>query len=393
MISIDILYNRSITKKNGVNAVIKSFINGSEIFLRHNIKIENVICLTELVSMNKVQENHKKPIMKNNSVFKNKLYKAIPFSDTLKILVNHIFPALKTNKKYRQINSQSELIIFHDILTAYYYFKRNKKDSKKAIVVFHSNSDPLSMFKEAYPRFFKYFPKYFSNVLKVIIKKSNRIVFVAKSSSDKFNKQNLTESTYVYNGIFYDSSIIPVSSHSTKKVLKFVFVGTICYRKGVDIIFDAIKKINENLKFEFHFVGEGELYEKYKKIARNNVVFHGSIDNVIQLLNEMDVFVLPSRNEGLPISIIEAMSVPLPIIHTNVGGVKELVGNEAIELSQLNSDELKDLFENVIKNNYDLKKIKNSMYERYINFFTHEKMIDKYSRLVVEIINEKDIIY
>ena len=393
MISIDILYNRSISKKNGVNAVIKSFINGAEIFLSHNINIENVLCLTELVSINESQENHKKPIKKNHSEFKNKLNKAIPFSDSLKIFVNHIIPALKTNKKYRRINSQSELIIFNDMLTAYYYFRGNKKDSKKSIVVFHSNSDPLSMFKEAYPRFFKYFPKYFSNVLKVIIEKANRIVFVAKSSSDKFNKLNLTESTYVYNGIFSDNSVIPASSHSTEKVLKFVFVGTICYRKGVDIIFDAIEKMNKNLKFEFHFVGEGELYEKYKKIGYNNVIFHGSIDNVIQILSKMDVFVLPSRNEGLPISIIEAMSVPLPIIHTDVGGVKELVGNEAIELSQLNSDELKAILENVINNRYDLKKIKSSMYERYINFFTHEKMIDKYSRLVNEIVNEKDIIY
>ena len=80
--------------------------------------------------------------------------------------------------------------------------------------------------------------------------------------------------------------------------------------------------------------GDGEI-EKVQQYIRDN-----KLDNVAEyigwisgeektkLLNEVDVFVLPSYNEGLPISILEAMSYNLPIISTKVGGIPEILKNE-----------------------------------------------------------------
>lgn len=50
-------------------------------------------------------------------------------------------------------------------------------------------------------------------------------------------------------------------------------------------------------------------------------------DKKIQIINEVDAFILPSYNEGLPISILEAMSYNLPIISTSVGGIPEILKN------------------------------------------------------------------
>ena len=49
-------------------------------------------------------------------------------------------------------------------------------------------------------------------------------------------------------------------------------------------------------------------------------------DKKVDLLNWADVFILPSHNEGLPISILEAMSYGLPVISSPVGGIPEVVG-------------------------------------------------------------------
>ena len=80
--------------------------------------------------------------------------------------------------------------------------------------------------------------------------------------------------------------------------------------------------------------GDGEI-EKVQQYIKDN-----KLDNVaeyigwvsgeekIKLLNEVDVFILPSYNEGLPISVLEAMSYNLPIISTTVGGIPEILKNE-----------------------------------------------------------------
>ena len=54
----------------------------------------------------------------------------------------------------------------------------------------------------------------------------------------------------------------------------------------------------------------------------------GVTDNTFLLLNQADVFVFPSKWEGLGLALIEAMSVGLPIIATNTGGIPNFVENE-----------------------------------------------------------------
>jgi glycosyltransferase involved in cell wall biosynthesis len=67
-----------------------------------------------------------------------------------------------------------------------------------------------------------------------------------------------------------------------------------------------------------------------EKNLSNFVSFEGWVsgDKKIALLNWGDIFVLPSYNEGLPISILEAMSYKMPIISTAVGGLPEVVDVE-----------------------------------------------------------------
>lgn len=77
-------------------------------------------------------------------------------------------------------------------------------------------------------------------------------------------------------------------------------------------------------------VGDGEKREEVEGMIdeyglRDSLLLLGRRDNVPAFLRAMDIFVLPSRREGAPISVLEAMSCGVPVVATDVGGVSEIV--------------------------------------------------------------------
>jgi len=90
-------------------------------------------------------------------------------------------------------------------------------------------------------------------------------------------------------------------------------------------LFDKIKEVVE--KPVLIFVGDGPDTKRLHDISRGDerIKILGARTDVPEILGSADVFVLPSHREGLPISIIEAMTLGLPVIATDVGGVSELI--------------------------------------------------------------------
>lgn len=116
----------------------------------------------------------------------------------------------------------------------------------------------------------------------------------------------------------------------------FLFLGKVCKEKG---LYDLIDVLNEHKtefegKIKLHIGGGGEI-EKLKKMIEENslqniVKYEGWVsgDKKISLLNNCDIYILPSYIEGLPISILEAMSYGHYIISTTVGGIPEIITNK-----------------------------------------------------------------
>lgn len=104
--------------------------------------------------------------------------------------------------------------------------------------------------------------------------------------------------------------------------------------KGHRVAIKSLKYINNhtNQKYELHFLGAGnkkiweKLAEKYK--LKEQVVFDGTLpsgDAVYNWLDNIDIYVIPSYTEGLPRTLIEAMSRACPCIGSKVGGIPELI--------------------------------------------------------------------
>jgi glycosyltransferase involved in cell wall biosynthesis len=129
---------------------------------------------------------------------------------------------------------------------------------------------------------------------------------------------------------------VKIKTNTNKDVITFLFFGLICDAKG---IFDLLEVISKNKeiyrgKIKLLIAGNGEVQHMkdliYKHRIEDIVEFLGWISNneKMRVLNNSDVYILPSYNEGLPISILESMSYGKAIIATNVGGVPEIVRNK-----------------------------------------------------------------
>lgn len=135
--------------------------------------------------------------------------------------------------------------------------------------------------------------------------------------------------------------VLQPTASSTESVhpCRFILLARMDTWKGIDDLLTACDLLNcENVRFELTLAGPpgsaGDANELAKKIRSLNlsscVRYVGSVqgDQKDKLLQGADVYVQPSHHEGMPLSILEAMSYRLPIVATSVGAIPEVIEHE-----------------------------------------------------------------
>ena len=118
-----------------------------------------------------------------------------------------------------------------------------------------------------------------------------------------------------------------------------VTVARCVRQKGLDVLVEALAQLPEPQRRRIHFAvfGDGPERRALKQLASErgvtaDITFYGWHDDASLLLPAFDLFVLPSRSEGQPFALIEAMAAGLPVIATSVSGIPELLaGGESGE--------------------------------------------------------------
>lgn len=166
-----------------------------------------------------------------------------------------------------------------------------------------------------------------------------------------YTSLNLSKDWFVYRPKIYKDSF--------EREIKIISVGMMTQSyKGFDTLIAAVSELKlRGRKVLVHIVGDGELREDYEEMVRslsmeNEIIFSGRVERGQELKNlfdHSDLFVLASRQEGLPRAMIEAMSRGLPCIGTNVGGIPELV-NEDFLVDSDSPSQLSKMIERVASN-------------------------------------------
>lgn len=173
----------------------------------------------------------------------------------------------------------------------------------------------------------------YSHIEKFLAHFTDRIICVSQFDYDLavskrvFNKN--CQGIVIYNGVEKHEQKTTILNHNEEVII--TMTARFDTQKNQLLLIKALSKLN-GLKYRVRLIGDGPYKEKCESEVQqlslqNYVEFCGFRSDVDQLLKDSDIFTLITNYEGLPISIIEAMSFSLPIIASDVGGVKEEVVN------------------------------------------------------------------
>ena len=205
---------------------------------------------------------------------------------------------------YKLAKLFNKKVIYHIHGAEYqFFYEKSNQKIKKQIQNFINNTDCLICLSESWKMFFE----------------------------QEFTPRRIE----IIPNIIENPNVIPQKKVFASNTLKFLFLGYIDKRKGVWLLLDTLRKHKTEVegKAVFYIGGNGEINRLQNLIKEyhlgNMVKYIGWVsgEEKQRQLNEADIYLLPSFNEGLPISILEAMSYSLPILSTTVGGIPEIIDN------------------------------------------------------------------
>lgn len=290
-------------------------------------------------------------------------------------------------------NEKTDILHFQDLFTCYYYLKHRRDHNISVYLTLHTNGSLWSMLEEYYPLFSSWLFGFMKRRIEhVVFSRIDKVNFVADFPRQNFCLLYPTVSphitSFVYNGI-------PDVKDKKKQLLstnaiRLVCVGTLCNRKNQIGILHSLSRlmVEQQKHFSVTFVGDGparDVLEEFASTLSAGIHFPGSSNKVNDYLIESDAFVLFSKDEGLPISIIEAMRCGLPIISTRIAGIPEMIiDGRSGYLIDVNEQQLSDLFKMILLDKPDFAKMGEESRRIYNEKFSQEAMISSYARLWCE---------
>ena len=262
-----------------------------------------------------------------------------------------------------------------------YYVRKAKKWGKKVILHIHGAQ---------YMEFYDECNEKKKQQVISILKSADMVIALSQDWKEKFDSLfGLTNCVVLENGINTEKLKSAITSMDIYQK-SFVTLGRLGKRKGtydlVDAVGLAIKKVPD---IKVYLAGDGDIEQIKQIVAQRNliknveVVGWADFDKKLDLLKHVSTVVLPSYNEGLPMSVLEGMACGKAIISTTVGAIPEVIEEEngilitagdvdaladALVVCSIDTELVKTMsYNNIIKieNNYSM----NCMHNKLANYY------------------------
>ena len=180
-------------------------------------------------------------------------------------------------------------------------------------------------------------------------------------------------------------------NYSVHMPLRLVMIARFSPQKDQETLINAVTKLPKD-SYKLTFVGDGETLQTNKELVskyglNHNIKFAGFKDDISDELINNDVYILSTHYEGLPISIIEAMSYGLPILATNVGGNSEMLENNINGFLFTSKDELAEKLNYLINNPETVKKMGQESYRIFSDEYSLSQCLTKINNSYLELLD------
>ncbi len=175
-----------------------------------------------------------------------------------------------------------------------------------------------------------------------------------------------------------------------------LFTGRLVHQKGIDILLNALAEI-KNKEFKLIIVGDGPEKQNLEEQTRTlkidkRIQFTGWVNRskLNDYYNEASIFVFPSRQEGMPNSILEAMSCGLPVIATKIAGSEELIteGKGGYLTTSEDLNELIIALESLLEDKYAREEMGRFNRQLILKKYTWLDIASKYEELIKDVIGK-----
>lgn len=305
-------------------------------------------------------------------------------------MLDYVFKSLLKCNSLCKKNDYDICQVFFGIPSGLIGYYLNKKYNVPYVIRFGGGDIP------GFQDRFSFIYKIIGPVLKIIWKNAKCLVAnseglkrFALNFCDKYNIE------VINNGVDIDYFYPTEDKNYNKNTYNLLFVSRIIERKGLQFLIPYLNNIENmtNKKLILTIVGDGPYRQDLQELVIKNgledkVIFVGqkNKEELLAYYQNGDIFVLPSKREGMPNVVLEAMACGLPIVMSNCEGSEELIENNGV----ISYD---DFYESVIEiingGTKALKEMANSSRNNAIHNFSWKKTANSYLE-IYNIINEKE---
>jgi glycosyltransferase involved in cell wall biosynthesis len=180
----------------------------------------------------------------------------------------------------------------------------------------------------------------------------------------------------IYNGLWPEELELAKPFQDASDIL---FIGELRDIKGVDLLIDALAKVNASRKVTATLVGDGPDGDRYRALVRDQ-----GLDGVITFAGRLPardafrrggVLIMPSRNESFPYVVLEAMAAGVPIYASNVGGIAEALPQQSLFPPQ-DTDAIARCIDNALANSPALVTLAMANREAVRTTFSASRMVE-----------------
>ncbi len=263
----------------------------------------------------------------------------------------------------------------------------NKNNINHVHVHFGNNSANLMLLlKDIYPFSLSiHGPEIFYNTREWLLEEKfeearfiRAISYFCQSQIMRFLHVNLWEKIHIVHCGVDAEVFIAENNYHEKLILS---VGRLCRSKGQMFLIKVLEEIKKD--FLCYFIGYGEDYDYIDEYLRekniNNIKLLGPQPRSVtfEWLKKAKVFLLPSFAEGVPVSLMEGMSMGKVVVSTKINGVEELIDNgiNGYVVSPTDKERLKEIIEEIL--DYDKKEIRENSRKKIVEHFNIKKEVVK----------------